>query len=104
MLDECATAGLPEPDFEESQGALWLTFRKDILTKEHLRSLGLNERQIRAVLWAKEKGSITNREYRELLGVSNYTAAMDLKGMVEKQILVAEGMGRGRYYRLAVQT
>jgi len=44
ILDECAAAGLPEPEFEEKTGGLWLTFRKDILTEEHLRSRGLNER------------------------------------------------------------
>jgi ATP-dependent DNA helicase RecG len=65
---------------------------------------GLNERQIEAVLYVGEHGRITNREYRQLFGVSNYTAAIDLKELVEKQLLVAEGRGRGRYYRLAVQT
>jgi len=69
-----------------------------------LARLGLNERQVEAVLYVREYGRISNREYRELFGVSNYTAAMDLKGLVERQILVAEGMGRGRYYRLAVRT
>jgi predicted HTH transcriptional regulator len=52
----------------------------------------------------REYGRISNRKYRELFDVSNYTAAMDLKGLVEKQLLVAEGLGRGRYYRLAMQT
>jgi hypothetical protein len=28
---------------------------------------------------------------------------MDLKDLVEKQMLVAEGMGRGRRYRLGLQ-
>jgi len=100
MLDECAAAGLPEPDFEESQGALWLMFRKDILTEEHLRSLGLNERQIRAVLWAKEKGSITNREYRQLTGLSAEGARRDLNELVSKGILRSEGKGRGVRYIL----
>jgi len=29
---------------------LWLIFRKDILTEEYFRTLGLNERQIKAML------------------------------------------------------
>jgi|Deesub1362A_J573_1020465.scaffolds.fasta_scaffold20636_1 ATP-dependent DNA helicase RecG len=65
MLDECARAGLPEPLFEEAQGAFWLTFRKDILTEDYLRSMGLNERQIEAVLWVKWKGLITNADLPE---------------------------------------
>ena len=100
MLDECAAAGLPEPEFEESQGALWVTFRKDILTEEYLRSLGLNERQVRAVFWVKEKGSITNREYRQLTGLSDEGARRDLNELVGKGILRSEGKGRAVRYTL----
>ena len=38
-------------------------FRKNIYAEEYLRKLGLNERQIKAVMYVKEKGSVTNREY-----------------------------------------
>lgn len=71
IVRECVKAGLPEPEFTETQGALWLTFRQDVLTEEYLRSLGLNERQIKGMLWVKEKGAITNRDYRELNGLSD---------------------------------
>lgn len=100
MLDECAAAGLPEPDFEESQGALWLTFRKDSLTEEHLRSLGLNERQIKAILYVKEKACITNREYRELTGLSDEGSRRELNELVSKGILRREGKGRSVRYIL----
>jgi ATP-dependent DNA helicase RecG len=100
MLDECAAAGLPEPDFEEDMGFLWLTFRKDILTEEQLRSLGLNERQIKAVLYAKEKGKITNREYREVNDDSNKTAYLELTDLVQRGILVQEGTGKSLRYML----
>ena len=100
MLSECAAVGLPEPDFEERTGGLWLTFRKDILTEEHLRSLGLNERQIKAVSFVKEKGSITNREYRHLTGLSDEGARKDLNEVVTKGILRSEGRGRSARYVL----
>lgn len=90
---------LPEPEFEEAQGALWLTFRRDILTEEHLRSLGLNERQIKAVLYVKEKGRITNREYREVNSVSNKTAYLELTDVVQRGLLVQEGTGKSLRYR-----
>ena len=64
----------------------------------------MNKQQVEAVLYVSEHGHISNREYRELFSVSNYTAVMDLKDLIEKQILVAVGMGRGRYYRLELQT
>ena len=64
---------LPEPEFKEEMGGFSVYFRKDIYTEEYLRNLGLNERQIRAVIYVKEKGKITNREYKELNTVSNKT-------------------------------
>ena len=65
---------------------------------------GLNDRQVEAVLYVGEHGRITNRDYRDRFGVSNYTAATDLKQLVEMQIMDTAGQGRGRYYRLAGQT
>jgi ATP-dependent DNA helicase RecG len=41
-------------------------FRKDIYNKEDVSKLGLNERQIKAILYVKEKGRITNSEYQKL--------------------------------------
>jgi len=42
--------------------------------KEYLRNLGLNERQIEAVMFVKKEGKITNRKYRDLFKVSKRTA------------------------------
>jgi len=101
MLDACAAAGLPEPEFEESQGALWVRFRKDILTEEHLRSLGLNQRQVKAVLYVREKGRITNAEYQQLCLVSMRTASRDLAELVQERIMEQVGRtGKGTFYIL----
>jgi ATP-dependent DNA helicase RecG len=101
--------GLPRPHFEEVGSEFRVTlmgpgerFMAEIAMRPAWAE-GLNERQIEAVLYVSEHGRISNREHRELFGVSNYTAAMDLKDLVEKQMLVAEGMGRGRRYRLGLQ-
>ncbi|RKY63908.1 MAG: transcriptional regulator [Candidatus Latescibacterota bacterium] len=102
ILDECRRTGLPEPEWREDQGAIWLTFRKDIWTEDYLRSLGLNERQIQAVLCVKEKGRITNHEYQQLNKVSKATATRDLSDLVSRGLLRMEGSGkRGLYYVLA---
>ncbi|MBI4672644.1 MAG: putative DNA binding domain-containing protein [Chloroflexi bacterium] len=102
--------GLPRPHFEEvgSEFRVTLTgagarFMEEMAVRPDWAE-GLNERQVETVLYVGEHGRISNREYRELFGVSNFTAIMDLRDLVEKQILVAGGMGRGRYYRLRVQT
>lgn len=100
MLDACASMGLPEPEFEERTGGLWVTFRKDLLTEEYLRSLELNERQIQGMLHVKERGSITNRAYRERIGVSDESARRDLHDLVRKGMLCREGKGRSVRYVL----
>jgi len=44
-----------------------------------LQKLGLNDRQIKAVLYVKEKGRITNSEYQEINEISDRTASRELE-------------------------
>jgi len=102
MRKACMKAGLPEPQFEEYQG-FRVIFRKDIYTEEYLSKVGLNERQIKAVMYVKEKGKIANKEYQELTGVSRITASRELQDIVEKKILQMIGkVGKGTKYILKV--
>jgi ATP-dependent DNA helicase RecG len=96
----CREQGLPEPEFANWQGGFRVTFLKDPYTPERLRKLGLNERQIRAVLYVKEHGEISNRDYRSLTGVSDETARQDLLALVKLNILRVEGKGRATRYVL----
>ena len=78
-----------------------MAFRKDIYTEEHLRTLGLNERQIEAVMYVKEKGRITNKEYQQLTGVSRQMATLELKDLVDNGVFLKVGKaGRGIAYQL----
>jgi len=98
MRKACEKAGIPEPKFEEHQG-LRVIFRRDIYTEEYLQKLGLNERQIKAVIFVKAKGKITNKEYQQLTNVSKPMATIDLKTLVEKRIFLKLGVtGRGTEY------
>src|SRR4030065_2779234 len=100
MRKSCIRAGIPEPKFEEHQG-FRVIFRKDIYTEEYLQKLGLNERQIKAVMYVKSKGKITNREYREMFNIKNRMALVDLSGLCEKRILTRVGKtGRRTEYVL----
>jgi len=102
IIDNMKSAGLPEPEFKEESGGFSVYFRKDIYTEEYLRKLNLNERQIKAVMYVKEKGKITNREYREMFSITDRTALNDLKDLCEKGILVRIGKtGRSTEYILA---
>jgi len=101
MIDSLKSQGLPEPDFKEEMGGFSVRFYKDIYTEENLRAMGLNERQIKAVLYVKEKGKITNREYQELTLVSKPTSTRDLQALVELGLLEQRGItGKGTYYVL----
>ncbi|WP_276504185.1 ATP-binding protein [Terrimonas pollutisoli] len=103
ILDTCKQAELPEPEMQELDGGFSITLFKNILTEEQLKKLGLNGRQIKAVLFVKEKGKITNKEYQDILGVARITATRDLQSLVKKRILKSsETKGAGSYYELGI--
>ncbi len=79
----------------------FVEFRKDIYNVEYLSGLGLNERQINAVLFAKEKGKISNKEFQEINSISKRTATNELTELVNKyQILIKSGThGAGISYK-----
>lgn len=62
----------------------------------------LNERQKKAIEFVREKGKITNSDYRNLCNVGWDTAHRDLRELVERNILIREGSGRSTYYRMIV--
>ena len=100
ITDECKRTGLPEPEFKQEFGGFSVYFYKDIYTEENLRKMGLNERQIKVVMYVKEKGKITNKEYREITGLSDEGARIDLNNLVEKGVLLPKGRGRNVHYVL----
>jgi len=102
MTNALKDAGLPELKIEANHVDFTLVFLKDVYTEEYLQKLGLNERQIKAVMYVKEKGRITNREYQELNLCSRNTASNDLKDLTQKGILKESGKkGMGAYYVIA---
>jgi len=101
ILDTCKEAELPEPEMQELDGGFSITLFKNTLTEEQLSKLGLNSRQIKAVLFVKEKGRISNKEYQEVFGVARMTATRDLTLLVEKGILKSsDAKGAGSFYEL----
>lgn len=92
---------LPEMKIEANHFDFNLWFLKDVYTKEYLTKLGLNERQIKAVMYVKKSGKITNKEYQELTKISRQTATIDLSELTEKSIFIKIGKaGRGIAYEL----
>ncbi len=62
------------------------------------KAIDLNKRQKKALKHIMKHGTITNREYRKLNKVTNFTAHKDLKDMVVKDIIHAEGKGKATKY------
>lgn len=105
MIELCREQGLPEPEFRADPNWFYTIFAKDPYTEERLRQMGLSERQVGAVLYVKEKGSINNKEYQGLTEVSKPTATRDLDGLVKRGIFVKKGRtGRGTRYQLKGST
>lgn len=101
IIIECKQAGIPEPVFSYDSSDISVEFRKDIHNEKYLQSLNLNERQVKAVLFAKDKGKITNSEYQTLNDCSRNTASNDLTELVDKDLLKPSGQkGAGAFYTL----
>jgi ATP-dependent DNA helicase RecG len=101
IIDTCKQADLPEPEMVELDGGFSITLFKDNISLEKLNKLGLNDRQIKAVLVLKEKGKITNKEYQEINETTERTASRDLSDLVEKGIIKSSGIkGAGAFYTL----
>ena len=101
ILDTCKQANLPEPEMKELDGGFIVSLFKDNFTSEQLTKVGLNVRQIKAVLFVKEKGRITNKEYQVLNNTSERTALRDLNGLIVYNILKnSEIKGAGSFYFL----
>jgi ATP-dependent DNA helicase RecG len=102
IISTCKEAGLPDPEIIEQDGGILVTLFKNKYSAEQLKKMNLNGRQLGAILYLLEKGSITNTEYQEINDISRQTATRDLKELVEKfKILRREGItGSGTSYTL----
>lgn len=82
-------------------GGISVTIFKNVYSEKQLKEKGLSERQIKAVLYVKENGKITNKEFQRINFVSRETSSRDLKSLVELGILKASGTkGAGSYFDL----
>jgi len=105
IMDSLKLQNLPEPEFMEEMGGFSVRFYKDIYTEEKLIKMGLNERQIKAVMYVKQKGKITNKDYIRLSGISRQMATIDLGELVDKGIFIKSGKaGKGIAYQLTKLT
>ena len=101
MNEQCAVAGLPQPLYYYDSSGFWVVFRKDLFNEEELHAKGLNPRQIKAIMYVKEKGKITNSEYQKINTVARQTATKDLNELTKVfKLLINRGFGAGSYFKL----
>ena len=90
------------PEMKELDGGFSITLFKDIFTPEQLSKLGLNDRQVKAVVFVKERGKITNSEYQIPNKVSDRTALRDMEELTENGIFIKDGEKKGTTYKLGI--
>ena len=99
MIADCRMAGLPEPDFEQRGPYFVVTVWRDWLTEDVMSSLGLNDRQKIAILFVKQNGRITNKQYQEIGKVTDRTALRDIRDLIDKRVFNKIGTtGRSTHY------
>ncbi len=110
MMRQMADAALPPPEFRETAAGFLVTLRGQAgddradaaaVDTSEWRRMGLNERQIGALLHLAEHRRITNSDVQELApDVSAETIRRDLADLVERGLLLKVGEKRGAYYIL----
>jgi len=100
MVEVCIKEGLPEPEFIELKNDFYVTLTRSrvnlLLEKPGL----LNQRQREAIEYLKIKNVITSSEYKEIFKCSERTARMDLKKLVELQVVKQVGRSKNIRYIL----
>ena len=93
--------GNPVPLKNVKNGVMSVIFYKDRWGENHLKKLGLNERQIKAVIYAREAGEISNSIYQKINNVGKTTATNELSELVKMGLLAEPtAKGRGAKYKL----
>jgi ATP-dependent DNA helicase RecG len=100
MMNYCLEAKIPSPIYLFEASDFLVEFRKDIYNVDYLTNLSLNERQIKAVLYVKEKERITNMEYQEINNISDRSASRDLENLISIGVFKRIGHKKGTYYEI----
>jgi ATP-dependent DNA helicase RecG len=102
MIEEMTQAGHLPPDFKATPYTFTVSLsnvRQRPPTPRWERVM--NERQAKALVYIRDHGRITNREYRQICpGVSPETLRLDLVDLVERGLILKIGVKKGTYYIL----
>jgi ATP-dependent DNA helicase RecG len=101
IVESCKEAGLPEPEIIEQDGGILVTLFKDRYNETGLKKMGLNERQVKAILYMADGNQLTNAKYQELNDVGKTLATEELQDLILKKLVSQVGTkGRSSKYIL----
>lgn len=100
IIESCKQVGLPDPEIKEFNGGILVTLFKNRFSEEQLSKLGLIDRQVKAMIYIKTHGSITNKVYQQIGEVSDRTALRDLDYLASIGLIQKIGTKKGRHYTL----
>jgi ATP-dependent DNA helicase RecG len=104
MIEACAAAGVPPPEFTAEHGTFITTFRplEAPVAVEAVQTVPLKGRQERALEYLHENGTITTQDFQSLVSVSERQARRDLTDLVSRGMITREGTRKASRYRLVV--
>jgi ATP-dependent DNA helicase RecG len=106
IVNEMRENKLAEPEFKNYSGGFAVVLHgpgksfEEEIEKEKLHILEINNRQKKAIKYIKERGSITRSEYMKINRISNKTANLELKYMLERKLIERESKGKYTKYYL----
>ena len=105
MVEQLLRLGYRRPNFKQ-QGEFVVTFYHKTASQEtqpEKETFNWGEQETRLIKlmeYLNKNGSITNREYRNLTGISEATGLRDFEQLLERGVLKVVGKGRTRHYTL----
>ena len=77
-----------------------LGLSKDIKILKERGQIALNDRQMKIVEWIVNEGKITNRDIRNMFGISDNAALDEIRKLMNFDVIKREGEGRSVHYVL----
>lgn len=103
IIDSMKEANLVEPIFKEEMGGFSVYIQKNLYDESYFHEQGLNERQIRIMMYVIDKGSIRIDDCFKLApGVGERTHQRDLNILIERQFLLKRGGSKNTFYERSI--
>jgi ATP-dependent DNA helicase RecG len=111
MIHTMKIAHLEPPQFKETRNSFIVTFKNHNFIDDEaiqwlnsISDISMNDRQVSALVYTRNNGRITNREYQELNSIDSVTATKELKYLLQNELIIQNGTRGGAYYTMAMMS